>query len=92
MSMNPVLERETAFNEANAQLEIFLASFNRHRVNISLRLMQQGSVMAARYELSSHDALIVALLQDYGLNHLGVIDNDFCKVDHLELWDGLLIP
>lgn len=47
--------------------------------------------MAARYHLNSHDALVMALLEEFGVRDLAVIDDDFWNIDHLELWDGRLL-
>ena len=78
-----------AFSEADTDLENFLAAFNRKRVNITRALMRAVSAVAAKYGLNSHDALVVALLQDLGLSHLAAIDDDFRSIDGLELWDGI---
>lgn len=90
-SFDPVLNRENAFREADLELERFLSNFNRQRINITRDLMRLGSKIAARYGMDSHDALVVALLEEFGLSDLGVIDDHFLKIDHLELWDGMLI-
>ena len=90
--LTPAADRRNAFLEANTSLEQFLASFNRHRVNITSSLMQSASDFAAYYELNSHDALVVAVLRDLGISNLAAIDRDFRPIDWLQLWDGLLVP
>jgi predicted nucleic acid-binding protein len=85
-------DRMNAFSEANTKLDQFLAAFNRHRVDIRRPTMHRASAFAASYDLNSHDALVVAVLRDFGVSHLVAIDTDFRQVDPLELWDGLLIP
>jgi hypothetical protein len=89
--LDPTLDRQQAFSEADAALEGFLSAFNCQRVNITRSLMRSGSAMAALYGLNSHDALVMALLQEFHLTHLAVIDDDFWDIDYLELWDGQLI-
>jgi hypothetical protein len=90
--VDPATDRMNAFIEADTKLEQFLAAFNRHRVNITRPLMRSASASAASYDLNSHDALVIAVLRDLGVPHLAALDQDFRKVDPLELWDGLLIP
>lgn len=84
--------RLNAFAESDSALENFLAAFNQRQINISRALMRQASAMAARYDLQSHDALVVALARDIGVANLAAIDRGFRVVDGLELWDGLLHP
>ncbi|MGH7813025.1 MAG: type II toxin-antitoxin system VapC family toxin [Candidatus Binataceae bacterium] len=89
-SIDATTNRLNAFAESDATLEEFLAGFNKRRANISRSLLRKASVMAARYDLQSHDALVVALARDIGVSDLAAIDRGFRVVDGLELWDGLL--
>ena len=82
-------DRQNAFVEADLQLSTFLAAFNTRRVRISERLMKLGSTMAATYNLSSHDALAVAISWDAGIPDIAALDHDFEAVDGIELWDNL---
>ncbi len=90
--MDLAVDRMNAFTEADQNLDQFLATFNRSRINITSALMRKASAFAAQYNLNSHDALMVAILRNLGVSHLIAIDQDFRVVDPLELWDGLLIP
>jgi predicted nucleic acid-binding protein len=89
--LDPIAERISAFREIDLALDTFLAAFNRRRFHITRGLMQKASVMTATYDLQSHDALVVALMRDLGVNSIAAIDRGFRTIDGLELWDGLLV-
>ena len=90
--LDQTTDRMSAYNEADKKLEQFLAAFNCNQVSITRSLIQKALSFVASYDLTSHDALVVALLRDLGVSHLAAIDSDFRTVDPLHLWDGLLIP
>jgi predicted nucleic acid-binding protein len=85
-------DRINAFRKADNALNDLLTSFLRRRFVISRRLMKAASVLVARFNLSAHDALIVAVAHESRVPHLVTFDRDFRRVDWIELWDGLLIP
>jgi len=80
---------KNAFREANRRLSTFLATFKRRRVLIGQRLLQLASKMAATYDLSSHDALVVAISGSADIPDIAALDADFRSVDGIELWDNL---
>ena len=84
-----VSDRKNAFAEAERDLSTFLGAFNTQRVRITRRLMTLGSVMAATYDLRSHDALVAAISQDARIPDIVALDADFRAVDGIELWDNL---
>jgi predicted nucleic acid-binding protein len=87
--LDEVSDRRNAFVEADRQLGTFLAAFNTRRVSVDRRIMKLGSEMAATYNLSSHDALVVAISWDTGIADIAALDDDFEAVDGIELWDNL---
>jgi len=89
---DPTTDRVNAFIEADNALNDLLGSFLRRRVGISKRLMSAASILVAEFNLSSHDALLIAVARETRVQHLVSFDRDFRRVDGIELWDGLLLP
>jgi predicted nucleic acid-binding protein len=87
--IDQVADRQNAFAEADAQLARFLSTYSTRRVQISRKLLSLASTMAATYNLSSHDALIVAISWYSGVVDIAALDQGFQDVDGIELWDNL---
>jgi len=89
--IDPISDRINAFGEADVALNNFLAAFDRREIKITKRLMNAASELVARFHLSAHDAIVIAVSIDTGITDIVAIDNGFKRVDGIELWDGLLL-
>jgi len=72
----------TAFVAAAMQLELLPIRL----LPVDLALVRQGAELAQQYGLLMNDALIVALMQRYGITHLATNDDDFDRVPGLTVW------
>jgi predicted nucleic acid-binding protein len=84
-------ERKRAFDRANGALTRFLGRFGRYEVGITKPLIKIANSLVAQHGfLSSHDALCVAIAQDFRIPDIAALDRDFQKVPDIDLWDGHL--
>lgn len=84
-----ISDRLNAFAEANRALQTFLAAFNISQIRATVRIIATASRLVATFELSSHDAVVLAIAEDTKISDIAATDRDFRKADNIELWDGL---
>ncbi len=76
---------------ADKLLADFLSAFACQEIAITKPLMLAASRLVANYDLSAHDALVVAVARELSVPHIASFDRDFRRLDGMELWDGLLV-
>jgi predicted nucleic acid-binding protein len=80
--------RDRAFRLAERALDRFLAAFNRQQIALTRALARIASQAVAKYNLGSHDAVVIAVSRYTHVAHIAALDRDFRRVDGIELWDG----
>ncbi len=68
-------------------MDDFLSHFDTHVVRLTRPLLQQACEVAARYNLGSHDSLVVAIAYRVGVPDIAAIDIDFERPDNIYVWN-----
>ncbi len=75
-----------AFRDASALLRRFLGGFDRWEIALGEDVLGLANLHAGRYDLKSHDALVVAIASTTGVYDVVTMDDDFEKVPTLTVW------
>jgi predicted nucleic acid-binding protein len=81
------LQRQWLFKEADSYLDDFLNQFDTYAVRLTRPLLQRACEVAARYNLGSHDSLVVAIAYRVSVPDIAAIDGDFERPDNIYVWD-----
>lgn len=83
------LQREWLFKEADNYLDDFLSLFfDTYVVRVTRPLLQRACEVAARYNLGSHDSLVVAIAYRVSVPDIVSIDSDFECPDDIYIWNN----
>jgi hypothetical protein len=84
------LQRQWLFKEADNYLDNFLSQFDTYAVRLTRPLLQHACEVAARYNLKSHDSLVVAIAYRVGVPDIAAIDIDFERPDNIYVWNDYI--
>jgi predicted nucleic acid-binding protein len=87
---DPGLDRSRAYSTGDRFLKDFLRLFRRYEVRIGVRLLDRALSLMERYNLTSHDACVLAIAFYTDVLDVGSLDRKFRRVDGIQLWNNHL--
>lgn len=83
-------ERTRGFAVGDKYLKDFLALFRRYEIRIGARLLDRALDIMSNYNLTSHDACVVAIAGYTDTPDIVSLDSKFRRVDGIQLWNDLI--
>lgn len=81
-------DREQWYKLGDEYLKTLLSLFDRYEVRIGTRLLDKALDLAARYNLRSHDACLLACAFHTEVLDIVSLDKHFLRVDGIHVWNN----